>query len=375
MESNGVFTREHILTFALAVVTSISLYLCFLLVAPFITSLAFALALRVATRRPFGWIRHKVGNITAASAIAVVCVALLIIGPLSGILTYLVQTAIQNVQSMQSETAMQDLRARIESTPYVGPVVQLAEERLQLGEQLSSLGKTLAGKAGQVLSGSLGVLTQLVITLFVLFFLYRDGDSAVRATRRLLPLGREEADRMFTRVSETIEATVNGTITVSTIQALLAGTMYAILGVPLAVIWGAATFFAAFVPVFGTALVWVPVTLYLLIAVSWVKALILLAFASLAVGSIDNVLYPFLVGGKLRMHTVPTFFAVLGGVTVFGVAGIILGPLVMAITIGLLDVWWRRTQQGQPAEESIAAKPPEVPPSAVLQERGKRGDD
>jgi predicted PurR-regulated permease PerM len=136
-------------------------------------------------------------------------------------------------------------------------------------------------------------------------------------------------------------------------------------------LWAAATFFAALVPVFGTALIWGPVTLYLLLIGSWGKALILLAWGCVAIAMIDNFLYPFLVGGKLRLHTVPTFFSIVGGVALFGASGLILGPMTLAITIGLIDVWWHRTTEGQSAEEEVVQVREEgPPPTTMLQQPG-----
>jgi hypothetical protein len=91
----------------------------------------------------------------------------------------------------------------------------------------------------------------------------------------------------------------------------------------------------------------------------------------LAVGMIDNLLYPFLVGDKLRLHTVPTFFSILGGITFCGPAGLILGPLILAITIALLDIWWLRTTKGHAADDEVTGNNlTKTPPGKVLQERG-----
>jgi predicted PurR-regulated permease PerM len=174
---------------------------------------------------------------------------------------------------------------------------------------------------------------------------------------------------MFSRLANTIRATVNGSVTVACIQAVLASVMYLILGVPAAVLWGATTFIAALIPVFGSVLVWGPVALYLAITGSWIKAGILVGWGILAVGTIDNLLYPFLVGDKLRIHTVPTFFSILGGIALFGPVGLIMGPLVLAITIGLLDIWWWRTAGGRPAEQAVAEETPTTPPNQPLAER------
>jgi predicted PurR-regulated permease PerM len=175
---------------------------------------------------------------------------------------------------------------------------------------------------------------------------------------------------MFDKVGSTIEATVNGSLTVAAVQAVLAGTVYAILGVPGAVLWGAATFLCALVPVFGTFLVWAPIAFYLAVTDHIGKAIFLIIWGTAVVGSVDNFLYPWLVGDKLRLHTVPTFFAVLGGLSLFGPSGLILGPMAVAIAIGMLDVWWIRTESGRGAEKALAKEAAAPEPSDVLQNRG-----
>jgi predicted PurR-regulated permease PerM len=241
-------------------------------------------------------------------------------------------------------------------------------ERFRLEEQIGNLGRAVGNRAAGFLSGSVTVLTQFAITLFVLFFLYRDCGDAINALRQLLPLSEGETERMFERVASTIEATVNGSITVALVQAILAGTVYLILGVPGAVVWGALTFLTALVPVLGTFIVWAPIAGYMALTGSVGKALFLVGWGGLVVGSVDNVLYPYLVGDKLRLHTVPTFFSILGGLSLFGVAGLILGPMALAIALALMDVWWHRTSHGQAAETAVAetATPESERPSDVL---------
>jgi predicted PurR-regulated permease PerM len=266
---------------------------------------------------------------------------------------------------------MEALRQQLEQQPVIGPLVHQVMERFKLEEQLANIGKTLASRASGILSGSVNVVVQLGITLFVLFFLYRDYRQATQAVRELLPVSQPEADRLFHRVASTIHATVNGSLVVALVQALLAGIVYAALSVPGAVLWATATFFAALIPVAGTFLIWAPIALYLGLTGAVGKALFLVTWGVLVVGTIDNVLYPYLVGDKLRLHTVPTFFAIVGGISIFGASGLILGPLVLALTIAVLDVWWRRTEDGRAAEEAVSPTAAESSsPAAVLQERG-----
>ena len=371
--SNGeqfFFTRERVLTFVLAAATLIALYICYKIAQPFIPPIAFALALAVATHRPFEWVHRKFPNDTVAAAVAVILVALLIVGPAVSLGVYLVQTAVESVKELESGEGPASWRTTLEQQPYIGELMRWAESELELEAQLRRIGEALAGQAGNFLRQSMHVLTQLVIMLFVLFFLYRDREDAHHALRQLVPLSAEEADRLFSRVASTIMATVNGSMIVALVQALLAGIIYFSLRVPGAALWAAVTFITALVPVFGTFLVWGPIAVYLALSGSPIKALVLVGWGVLAIGTIDNILYPYLVGDRLRLHTVPTFFSILGGITLFGASGLILGPLALAITIALIDVWWHRTTQGRAAEEAVVEnRMEEEPPGAVLQDQ------
>lgn len=369
-DSQGVFTRERLLTIVLAILTLLALYVCYQIIEPFIPAMAFALALVVATQRPFRWLKRRFKSQTAAAAVAVLLVALLIIGPAVALTTYIVQMAVDNIHELRQGSNAAGLRQKLEEQPLVGPLIKQVGERFRIEEQIGNIGQAIASRATGVLSGSVAVLTQLGITLFVLFFLYRDSNDAIAALRTLLPLSEAETGRMFDRIANTITATVNGSLTVALVQAVLAGVVYLILGVPAAVLWGAVTFVMALVPVMGTFLVWAPIALYLGLSGSVGKALFLVVWGGLVVGSVDNILYPYLVGDKLRLHTVPTFFSVLGGISLFGPAGLILGPLSLAIAIALMDVWWCRTEGGQAAEQEVAPETETPPPGKMLQDRG-----
>jgi predicted PurR-regulated permease PerM len=116
----------------------------------------------------------------------------------------------------------------------------------------------------------------------------------------------------------------------------------------------------AVVPVLGAFVVWVPAALFLALTGSWGKALILVGWGGLVVSLIDNLLYPVLVGQRLRLHTLPVFIAIVGGLALFGSAGLVLGPVTLAITVALVEVWRRRTAGGRAAEMGVTgSEPPE----------------
>jgi predicted PurR-regulated permease PerM len=115
------------------------------------------------------------------------------------------------------------------------------------------------------------------------------------------------------------------------------------LGLPAPLLWGVVMGLLAIVPVFGAFVVWIPAAAFLALDGHWARAAILTVWGGVVIGWIDNILYPMLVGNRLRLHTVAAFVAVVGGLTVFGVSGVVLGPLIVATTLTLLQIWQART--------------------------------
>jgi predicted PurR-regulated permease PerM len=219
-------------------------------------------------------------------------------------------------------------------------------------EQIS---KGLTSGASAVVSVSVAVIVELLITLFALFYFFRDRRPALRGLRSLVPLSEDETDAVFVRVKDTIYATVYGTLTVALVQGCLGGLMFWVLGLPAALLWGTVMAVLAVVPVLGAFVVWVPAALFLLLEGSWGKALILAAWGVLVVSLVDNLLYPVLVGQRLRLHTLPVFIAIVGGLALFGSAGVVLGPVTLAVTVALVEIWRRRTAGGRTAETGVDA--------------------
>jgi predicted PurR-regulated permease PerM len=168
--------------------------------------------------------------------------------------------------------------------------------------------------------------------------------------RSVLPLADREADGLLQRVDDTIHATIFGTVVVAIVQGAMGGVLFGFMGIPGAVLWGVMMGLFAMVPYLGAFVVWGPMAAFLGMQGEWGKALILTGYGALAIGLIDNLLYPYLVGQRLRQHTVIAFFAILGGVNVFGATGLILGPVIFSVAFFLFDLWRRRTAHGASAE-------------------------
>ena len=132
------------------------------------------------------------------------------------------------------------------------------------------------------------------------------------------------------------------TLIVALVQGALGGLMFWWLDLPAPLLWGAVMALVAVLPFLGAAIVWLPAAALLLVDGHWEKALILSAWGAIVIGLVDNLLLPLLMKGRVEMHTVPVFIAAMGGLFAFGATGLVLGPMLLAIAIALLDVWRRR---------------------------------
>ena len=351
--NEGWLSRERALAVVLAAATALAFYVCYRLAYPFLPALAWALALAVVAHPLHEWIARRVKNNNIAAGLAVAIVAAALVAPATFVAQQLAREAVKGAQALGGEIEKGSWRASMEGSPRLAPALSWVEGQVDLGAEIRRLADAVTSRVSSFVTGSIWALAELLITLFALFFFFRDRRAVLRTLRSLVPLSDAETDEVFARVADTIYATVYGTIVVAIVQGILGGLMFWWLGLPAPLLWGMVMALLAIVPVLGAFVVWVPAALYLALAGSWGKALILTAWGGIVVALIDNLLYPVLVGKKLRLHTLPVFIAIVGGIMLFGGSGLILGPVALALTVALVDVWRRRTAGGRAAEAGV----------------------
>ena len=177
-----------------------------------------------------------------------------------------------------------------------------------------------------------------MLMFYFLFYLLRDREEITRAAEDALPLSGPEFATLKDRVTNTIHATVLGMAAVSVIQGILGGAMFWWLGLPAPVFWGVLMGLLAVVPFLGAFVIWVPAALILALAGDFASSALLAVWGTIVVGLVDNVMYPMLVGRRLMLHTIPSFIAVAGGVVLLGAPGIVLGPVIVAVSVTLLEI-------------------------------------
>lgn len=194
----------------------------------------------------------------------------------------------------------------------------------------------LVAVSGSFVLGTLNALVGLSIALFVLFFLLRDGDQMMASVVRLIPITPERRGQLVDHVAAVTRAVVFGSLLTALVQGVLVGIGFALVGLPSPVVFGAVAAVASLIPFVGTALVWVPAVGVLFLQGRWVAALFLAAWSVAVVSSADNVVRPLFISGRAQISTLPVFLGLIGGLSAFGPIGLVVGPVVVALTLALL---------------------------------------
>jgi predicted PurR-regulated permease PerM len=181
-------------------------------------------------------------------------------------------------------------------------------------------------------------LINFFIMLYVLFFLLRDGADVMRRLRRAAPIKQEYMHELSAKFATVIRATVKGNVVVALVQGALGGLIFGVLGIDAPVLWGVVMAFLSLLPAVGAAVVWLPMAIYLLISGQMVQGAVLVAFGVLVIGLVDNLLRPVLVGKDTRMPDYVILLSTLGGISLFGLNGFVIGPVIAAMFIAAWDL-------------------------------------
>lgn len=313
-------------------------YLCWLMVRPFLAVITWAAALAILAHPLHAWLERRTRP-NAAAVISVFLVAVVIVTPTVLVSQLLFAELSETLNSLGTDLGSKNLQVKLQHYPAILNFWEWAQTRLDIEPQIQAAAGAVARSVSAWVSVSLWFLTQLVLTFLTLFYFFRDRMNLLRFLRRLIPLSSIETDEILDRVARTVNTSLYKNLLVKLIQGFLGGLMFWFLGLPAPILFGAAMSLFAILPVMGTAIIWAPAAIFLAASGSWIKALVLASWGSLVVGLIDNFLYPILLADDLRLHPLAVFFAVFGGLIAFGLAGVVLGPVILAVAAVLLELW------------------------------------
>jgi predicted PurR-regulated permease PerM len=335
--------KIYIRWLALLLAAALALYLCWLMLLPFVNVLAWA-AVLVTLFYP---IHERITNLTGrpswSALLSTGIVIAMILVPIT-ILTLAVAKEVgdlsKSVQGAFHALFDPDSPVMGRILGWLGRFIDINQLNPQgyLLERLNSISASLVGRTLGLVGGVAGAILQAFFIVFTMYYLFRDGAWIYEAMLQGIPLEPSQTRQIFDRMREVIHASVYGVIVIAGIQGTLGGLAFAVLGLHSPLVWGVMMFFLSMIPFAGSFVVWLPAAAYLALSGHWGKALMLALWGALVIGTIDNILRPKLVGGRTRLHELLIFFSVLGGLRIWGVLGLVLGPVVIAITLALLDV-------------------------------------
>jgi predicted PurR-regulated permease PerM len=245
--------------------------------------------------------------------------------------------------------------------------ISIAQVRASVQEASVFVTQLIASRALSFGQNALTLTVLFGLMLYLLFFFFRDGDRIVARMADVLPLGRDRKQRLLTKFAQVARATVKGNLIVAAVQGGLGAVLFAVVGIETAVFWGVVMAILSLLPAVGAGLVWLPAALILLYDGQLWQAAVVVAGGVFVIGLVDNLLRPILVGREAKMPDYLILISTLGGLTAFGLAGFVAGPVIAAL---LLVMWEMFAEEYvQPDVVAVAATPtaPATPAEAPSQ--------
>ena len=346
--------QNWLVTVFFFVLLLVILYLAYLIFSPFVQAVAWAAILAMIVYPIYEWLLKILkGRATLAALIVTVLIIFLIVFPALRVIVFLTQETVELASTMRTSVESAEIEAW-KGTPWVQKVLNAWDSisaeleffdidlRQSVAQGAQSASAFLASQVKDVAQNVFLFTINFIIALFTLFFMLRDGQALANRIHSLLPMDQQHKDHLFQHIVNALFAVIHGALITATIQGMLAGLGYWFLDVPFYVVLAVTTAFTALFPIGGSLLVWLPTSIYLGFVEGplW-RGVALFFWGLLIVGSIDNFLKPLLIGNRLQLPILILFFSILGGLKLFGIIGLILGPMIVTLLLALLDLYMK----------------------------------
>jgi predicted PurR-regulated permease PerM len=348
--------------FFVALLLAVSLAF-FWLIRSFMQPIFWAVALGIVVYPLHARLQQRLHNRKAlAASISVVAVVIVVILPLIGLAAAVANEGAALYDRMQAG-GMDSLYAQIQQRmPQAAALIErVGIDPARLEEQAQqaavTVTRTIAERALSIGSGTLRGTIFFFLMLYLLFFFLRDGPRILDALVRALPLGDQRERHLFGRFAEVSRATIKGTLVVGIVQGTIGGIAFAVLGLGAPVLWGTVMALLSILPVVGTALVWLPASIVLIVSGQIFGGIALIFVGVFVIGLVDNLLRPVLVGRDTQLPDYVILLSTLGGLAGFGLAGVVIGPTIAAFFLSI----WQMAEQEFTAEPGAPAEDPPPP--------------
>jgi predicted PurR-regulated permease PerM len=338
--------RGQLTTTFLLALAAIALYFCYLIARPFLNPVFLAVMIAIVFHPVHLRIQARFPSRNTAALISIFLVLLLVVVPAVG-LGVVVSQEIRGLYVLLNERSAEQggwnpyvMHAMEHLLSWAGKYIDLSSLDLRgaVLRWLEQISRTLLSWGAQAVSNTISFLVEAVVAFFTLFFLFREGGSMKERALAIIPLRSGQVERLFTGVSDSIVANVYGCLAVGAAQGTVLSLAFWVLGLPSPILWGVVTGLFSLIPIIGSGAVWLPAAIILAASGHWWKGLMLLVWGAAIVGQIDSLIRPYIISGRVKLHTLLVFFALMGGVKAFGVMGLFIGPVVLSVTLVLLEM-------------------------------------
>ncbi len=344
--------REHIFLIFILFLTFLSIYLLYQILSPFLSSIIWAILLAMVFYPLFRKLQRLMKKKEILSALVMTLLVLIvIILPFCLLLASLASEVVDvyhRVEEMIKTGQLQTYLETIKEIPIFKEILERLSQHLDFSQMdplpillknFNQISTFIFNQTTTLLKGFSSFIAGFFFTLLSLYYLFKDGSHLFERLKEIVPLPSKERDLLIQRFKDMIYATIYGGLLIAIIQGLLGGLSFWILGLPSATFWGTAMAFLSFIPIGGTALIWAPAAIILLIGGSIWKGLILLGVGIFVISMVDNLLRPFFISSRTNIHPLLLFFAVLGGVQAFGLIGLVAGPLIATLFLTMTEIY------------------------------------
>ena len=321
-------------------------YLSYQIISPFLVPIAWAIVFSVVFYPVYAFITRYVKVKSIASSITVLLILLVIIAPIT-YMSFLLIDELQKVGDYTNSGGLDVLRNTFEmmkESSYFEKFSSLIGESNmptadQIVDNIKKLGRVLVANLSIKITNIISVAINFLFMIFTIFFLFKDGPGFLTRVKDYMPFSDEQKNRLATQVKDMIASTVYGGVVVAIIQGFLGGVAFYVIGIESPVLWGIAMSVMSFVPLLGTLSVWGPASIYLIAQGDYIHGISLILFGTFVISMVDNILKPLIIGSRTKMPTIVIFFTVLGGIKAFGIIGLIMGPLIMAVFVSVFEIF------------------------------------
>jgi predicted PurR-regulated permease PerM len=342
----------------LLVILALLGYLSYQIISPFLVPIAWAVVFSIVFYPVYAFISRHIIVKSIASSITVLLIFVVIIAPVS-CLSIILIGELQKVGDYTNSGGLdffRELYDKIITSPQYEKISSLIGEHNMptadmIMDNMNKIGKILVENLSIRITNIISAAINFLLMIFTLFFLFRDGPGFLNKVRDYMPFSDEQKSRLTKQVKDMVASTVYGGVTVAMIQGFLGGLAFYIIGFTSPVLWGIVMSIVSFIPLLGTLGVWGPAAIYLLMRGEYLTGIGLILYGTFVIGLVDNFLRPMLIGSRTKMPTIIIFFSVLGGIEAFGIIGLIMGPLIMAVFISVFEIFRHVKDECPPGHE------------------------